>query len=239
MTQPPSDGEQAGETPLEFESWPLTRQEYISAMVHFYRAELTRANAWRLRLDTSTNWAVLASMGLISFAFGDPAHSHVSILFAIVLVMYFLVLEARRYRFFDLWRYRVRLVEENFYGPIVARELDSPDSNWGKLIEEDLLKPEFKITYWQAFRSRFVTNYASLFLILLAAWIVKLMVHPGYPREGLLRQMAIGPIPGYVPLAIVSLVYLSLLAIVIFVSKVDHPDLVYVPHPSNGSHVDF
>ena len=40
-----------------FEDYPLTRQEYISAMVHFYRGEMYRSQIWRQRLDTTTNWA--------------------------------------------------------------------------------------------------------------------------------------------------------------------------------------
>lgn len=40
-----------------FEDYPLTRQESISAMVHFYRGEMYRSQIWRQRLDTTTNWA--------------------------------------------------------------------------------------------------------------------------------------------------------------------------------------
>lgn len=222
----------------DLESTPLTRPEYISAMVHFYRGELTRANAWRLRLDTSTNWAIIASIGLLSFAFGVPAHSHASILFAMVLDLHFLALEARRYRFFDLWRYRLRMVEENFYGPILTRELHSPDRNWGDLLAGDLLRPEFKITYWQALRARFTSNYRTLFLILLGAWVGKLMLHPSVPG-GLLQQMAIGAVPGFVPLALVVALYGSLLLLNLFATRVEHPDLVYVQRGVAGTHVDF
>jgi uncharacterized membrane protein len=35
--------------PVDYESTPLTRQEYISAIVHLYRGELDRATTWRLR----------------------------------------------------------------------------------------------------------------------------------------------------------------------------------------------
>ena len=38
-----------------FESYPLTRTEYINAMVHFYRGEMHRSQVWRTRLDTTTN----------------------------------------------------------------------------------------------------------------------------------------------------------------------------------------
>jgi uncharacterized membrane protein len=48
--QPPS--------PTAFEDYPLTRSEYIAALVHFYRGELSRADHWRARLDPTTNWAI-------------------------------------------------------------------------------------------------------------------------------------------------------------------------------------
>jgi uncharacterized membrane protein len=48
-------------------------------MVHFYRGELTRSISWRVRLDTSTNWAILAVTAILTFAFGSPKHSHASI----------------------------------------------------------------------------------------------------------------------------------------------------------------
>src|SRR5437588_10372767 len=38
-----------------------TPQEFNTAMAHFYRGEITRANTWRNRLDTTTNWAVLTT----------------------------------------------------------------------------------------------------------------------------------------------------------------------------------
>ncbi|MGH7151843.1 MAG: DUF2270 domain-containing protein, partial [Planctomycetota bacterium] len=91
-----------------FEDYPLTRIEYIQAIVHLYRGELSRSNAWRARLDTTTNWAIVATAALLSYSFGDPAHSHVVLLFGTALVLLLLGYEARRFRFFDVWRARVR-----------------------------------------------------------------------------------------------------------------------------------
>lgn len=223
----------------EFEARPLTRQEYISAMVHFYRGELARANAWRIRLDTSSNWAVVAAIGLLSFAFGVPEHSHASILFGMILIFHFLALEGRRYRFFDLWRYRLRLIEENFYGPIVARDLHSPDRNWGKLMAGDLLRPQFKISYWQALRARLVSNYLSLFVMLLLAWLGKLLIQPALDGR-FWHQMSIGPIPWYLPLSFVGVLYTFLAVICFFVKRVSHPDLDYLSREDSAPpQVDF
>jgi uncharacterized membrane protein len=48
----------------------VTRNEFISAMVHLYRGELAEASAWRTRIDTTSNWAVVLSVTALSFVFG-------------------------------------------------------------------------------------------------------------------------------------------------------------------------
>jgi len=211
----------------DFENHPLSRQEYISAMVHFYRGELTRANTWRIRLDTTTNWAIVAAMGFLSFAFGTVEHSHASIVLGMLLEVHFLMLEARRFRFFDVWRNRLRMIEENFYGPLLTRDLHSPAGNWGDLIAYDLLRPRFKISYFQAFRARFLRNYAPLFVILLIAWGVKLFLHPNVTGVPWYYRMAIGPIPWYFSLSVVAIIYIGLLLLSLFAKKVRAPELEY------------
>lgn len=210
-----------------FEEYPLTRPEYISAMVHLYRGELNRANTWRIRLDTSTNWAILAVIGILTFAFGNAEHSHASILVGMLLVFHFLTLEARRYRLFDVWRHRLRMIEENFYGPMLTRDLQSPEANWGKLVAADLLNPCFKITYLQAFRNRFLRNYATIFAVLLAAWVVKVVLHQQVPGAAGLERCGIGPVPGWVTVVLVATIYLFLTAVTLFVPSVTAPETAF------------
>lgn len=213
--------------PRDFEGYALTRPEYISAMVHLYRGELNRANTWRIRLDTSTNWAILAVIGILTFAFGSAEHSHASILVGMLLVLHFLTLEARRYRLFDVWRHRLRMIEENFYGPLLTRDLQSPAANWGKLVAGDLLNPCFKITYLQAFRNRFLRNYAVIFAVLLAAWVVKVMIHDQAPGVTGLERFGIGPVPGLVTVGLVAAIYLFLLGVVLLVPSVSAPETAF------------
>ena len=56
----------------DFEHTPLTRNEYITAMVHMYRGEMSRANTWRMRLDTTTNWSVVSLGVALSISFATP-----------------------------------------------------------------------------------------------------------------------------------------------------------------------
>ena len=94
-----------------FEDYPLTRQEYISAIVHFYRGEMYRSQIWRMRLDTTTNWAVVTTAATISFTFGDPSHPHIILLLSNLIITVFLFHEARRFRYFAVYRARVRMLE--------------------------------------------------------------------------------------------------------------------------------
>ena len=201
-----------GHAKTSFEDFPLTRPEYISAMVHFYRGEMYRSQVWRTRLDTTTNWAVVTTAGMISFAFSSAEHKHFTLLLANVLITNFLLIEARRYRYFSVYRARVRMIEENFYLPLVRRSLVSPKDDWSDHIAQDLDVPKFKTTYAEAILCRLRNNYLWLYGIILVTWLVKLCVHP-YDAGSLAevyRRAAIGPIPSFAVLGIVIGLYLWL-----------------------------
>lgn len=192
----------------DYESTPLSRAEYIAAVVHLYRGELHRANAWRIRLDNTTNWAVLTTAGLLTFTFGESGHSHWALLVGMAMISAFLAFEARRYRYADVWRNRVRLIEENFYGPILRRDPVSPERDWGELVARDLFEPTFKLTRLQALRARFTRNYWALFVVLLGAWAVRLLTSPEPcgSWDELRQRLSSGPLlPWWLPLVYVGL----------------------------------
>ena len=204
------------DSPTSFEDYPLTRTEYITTLVHFYRGERSRADAWRSRLDQTTNWAVVTMGGMLSFAFSSAEHSHVTLLLANLLVLVFLGLEARRFRTFDVWRSRVRMLEENFFIPIIRRNLVSPRSTWREAVAEDLDHPKFKLTYARAVGIRLRYNYVWIFLVILLAWLAKLTLHApvgGAASAGaLIEQMAVGALPGGAVLALVIGFYGAVIA---------------------------
>ena len=37
----------------------------LTVLAHLYRGELYRANSWRMRLDNTTNWAVITTAGQV------------------------------------------------------------------------------------------------------------------------------------------------------------------------------
>ncbi len=224
----PEDG---GVFSPDFENSPLTRPEYFSVMVHFYRGELDRTTSWRMRLDTTTNWAILSVMALVSFSLGDSSHTHLGILVGMVLVMNFLIIESRRYRFFDVWRARTRMLEENFVGPILRRDLKSPIDKWGSLVAEDLLNPSLKISWPQALRARLNRNYIPIFLLLIVCWIIKLGMSIPVGEEAnfaaLKDQMRIGTWPWWVAPAFVGSLYLFLTGIFLFAKRTTRPEEAY------------
>ena len=198
---------------LDFESKPLTRTEYISAVVHLYRGELYRATSWRMRLDNTTNWAVLTTAGLLSLSFGsrDP-QSHFVLLIGMALVTVFWIFESRRYRFADIWYSRLRMLEENFYGPILRRDLDSPHTSWGHLVAEDLFRPAFKITRKEALRARFLRNYWAIYGVIGMAWSVRIFMGP-HGVEDIKLKLTLGALPWWSPVAVIAAFLLFLLVL--------------------------
>jgi len=198
-----------------FEDYPLTRNEYITVMVHFYRGEIHRSTAWRQRLDATTNWAVLTTAAMLSFSFATWEHAHILLLLSNLVILAYLAIEARRYRYFEVYRARVRMLEENFLIPIITRTLESPMRSWREMIAMDLDLPKYKTTLLEAVGFRLRRNYYFIFLIVFGAWFVKVAIHPDFARSWseYWSRMAVGPIPPGIVLAGGAVFYTSLLVV--------------------------
>lgn len=211
---------------VDYESTALDRGSYVAAIIHLYRGEISRANAWRHRLDQTTNWAIFGTTAVLGFAFGDASHSHFAVLFANLVLAMFLVLEARRFRFFDVWRSRIRLIETNFFGPILERNLQSPEIHWGHLISEDLNQPRFHLTLMQSVRVRLMKNYLLMFGVVAVAWLIKVEIHPRpalAPHE-LVERLRLGGFPLWVSLVPIIGFYVALLLVVAICRVTGHRD---------------
>jgi uncharacterized membrane protein len=198
-----------------FEDYPLTRQEYISVMVHFYRGEVHRSTTWRQRLDATTNWAVVTMAAMLSFTFANPETPHILLLLSNLVVLSYLIIEGRRYRYFEVYRARVRMLEENFLIPVITRQLESPMTSWREMLAMDLDLPKYKTTLIEAVGFRLRRNYIAVFSILLGAWMVKLMVHP-FPAvsfDQVWSRVAVGGIGAWFVIGGGALFYLALFAI--------------------------
>lgn len=160
-----------------YHGYKLDHGDFTSAMVHLYRAEITRANSWRNRLDVTTNWALIATSAAFTFAFTSAEAHHSVILLTILLVTVLMFIEARRYRYYELWAYRVRLMETNFFAPLLVSPF-RPAGDWGKNLAQSLNQPEFSVTLLQAVGQRLRRNYIWIYLVLEIAWIAKLILYP-------------------------------------------------------------
>jgi uncharacterized membrane protein len=210
-TPPPQDPEEPVWT---YRGYRLKTSEFVTAMVHFFRAEVQRANIWRQRLDTTTNWAVVSTGATLSVAFSQPDIHHGIIILNTLLVLWFLYIETRRYRYYELWSYRVRLMETDFYAAMLVPPFH-PSPEWAESLAENLLSPSFPISIWEAFGRRLRRNYAWIFLILYAAWVAKIWLFPE-PASGLeefIERSAVGPISGDIMIALGFAFYLFLLVI--------------------------
>jgi uncharacterized membrane protein len=176
-----------------------TPSEFNTAMAHFYRGEIQRANTWRNRLDTTTNWAVLTTGATLSFAFSSPTNPHFVILINTVLVGFFLFMEARRYRYYEIWSSRVRLVETGYFTQILTPDAAADDA-WMKLLVADLQSPHFNISEWEALGRRLRRNYLWIFVLLAACWNLKVYIHPvpAYDFNAFIDRATIGVVPGAV-----------------------------------------
>jgi len=198
-----------------FEDYPLTRQEYINVMVHFYRGEIHRSTVWRQRLDATTNWAVLTTAGMLSFSFASHEHSHIILLLSNLVILAYMFMEARRFRYFEVYRARVRMLEENFLIPVVTRQLESPMVSWREMVAMDLDLPKYKTTMVEALSFRLRRNYLFIYLIILGAWVLKVMMHPQFAtswRE-VWDRTAVGMFPSIAVVGAGVLFYVSLFAL--------------------------
>ena len=117
---PPPPPQESEEPVWTYRGYKLKTSEFVTAMVHLFRAEIQRANVWRQRLDTTTNWAVVSTGATLSIGFSQPNIHHSIIILNTLLVMWFLFIEARRYRYYELWSYRVRLMETDFFAAMLV-----------------------------------------------------------------------------------------------------------------------
>jgi uncharacterized membrane protein len=178
----------------------LSPSEFNTAMSHFYRGEVQRSNVWRTRLDTTTYWAVLTAAGALSFAFSSPNNPHFLIPIISILIAIFLVMEGRRYRYYEIWASRVRVIETGYFAPMLAPESVPRDQEWSSHLASDLLTPHFTISEWEAIGRRLRRNYIWIFALLALSWNLKVYIHPSPAAnfEEFLQRATVGLVPGWI-----------------------------------------
>lgn len=204
---------------------------YVNAMSHFYRGEMGRIMVWRQRLDITTNWAITSSTAIITIAFTTREVPHIIFFFNLAIVWAMLWIEARRYRFYDAFRARVRMLEAHFLVPMVMENREMLHGEWKKLVCEDLILPCFKISKLEAVGRRLKRNYIFIFILIMIAWVTKIFLHASAPIEGprsFYHALRIGHIPSW----LVAFIFIGTLVCVIAIT-------IYVSRKSTGEISEF
>jgi uncharacterized membrane protein len=198
---------------------PATPPETITALVHYYRGEIGRMAGWRDRIDRTSNWAITVAAALLSVSLSTPASHHGVLLFAMLLISLLLFIEARRYRFFDVYRARVRRMERGYFAQVLCPQAPFK-VNWATPIADSLRRPAFLMTYRAAVCRRLRRNYCWMYLILLLAWALKIsspVLQPDGSQTRHVRSLsevatnaALGPVSGWLVFGLVAFFYAAI-----------------------------
>ncbi len=192
---------------------------YVNAMIHFYRGELGRIMVWRQRLDVTTTWAITSSTTIITVAFSFRDLPHIIFFFNLALVAIMLWIEARRYRFYDAFRGRVRMLESHFMVPMITQNDRLLEGEWRRLVCEDLILPSFKISALEAVGRRLRRNYIFIIAIIMVAWALKIFMHADPKIESarsFYQAFAVAELPAWFALGI----FLGTIATVVVITFV-------------------
>jgi uncharacterized membrane protein len=192
----------------------MSPSEFNTAMIHFYRGEVQRSNTWRNRLDTTTNWAVITAGATLSFVFSSPNNPHFVIPINSILVAIFLLMEARRYRYYEIWSSRVRILETGYFAHILMPENRPADEAWAEHLAADLTTPHFTITEWEAVGRRLRRNYLWIFALLALSWNLKVYLSPLPARDfnAFIDRATVGVVPGWI-VFVVGIVFNAAVAV--------------------------
>lgn len=170
----------------------------IGALAHLYRGEVYRSTIWRTRLDNTTNWSVAALGIAMSASFAHPEASVLPLILIGCLIAVFLLFEARRYRYFNVWRARARWMETNFYAPMLRGEGAPLAQGWEEVLAKDYCEPRHHISLARAIGRRLRRTYSWLLGIQVLAYLGKISIHPVAVTSmaEFVSRASIGPIPG-------------------------------------------
>jgi uncharacterized membrane protein len=174
----------------------------LGAIAHLYRGEIYRSTIWRTRLDNTTNWSIVTMGIALSTTFSSKEASALPLILIGMLLAVFLGLEARRYRYFNVWRARARFMETHFYAQMLSGNRDADYERWRKILAEDYLHPRHHISFVRAAGRRIRRTYIWIIAIQTTAYFGKLAIHPDMANHfsEFVDRAEIGPIPGWVVL---------------------------------------
>jgi uncharacterized membrane protein len=172
----------------------MNPRDRVTALSHLYRGELHRMTTYRVRLDTTTNWAVGTTAAMISFALGNASLPHWIFGLTVALDLMFLRLEAQRYQLYRRLQRRVRIIEIGFFPEVLdgTGRLD-----WQRSLLAGLESPEAPISKLQAVSVRLRRVYLWLIGAAYVGWFVKLIQLGHVPESATMSN-----VPGLIVIAL-------------------------------------
>ncbi|WP_226043005.1 DUF2270 domain-containing protein [Natrinema sp. DC36] len=192
-------------------------EEFLSLLPHFYRGSVSQSVSAQDRLDRTTDWAITLIAALLSVVFASEDMPAYLLLIGLVLLGMFLLFEVRRYRFYDVWRSRVRFVQENIFANAFDPAGVEHHPNWREEIGDDLRQPTFKVSYLEALSRRVRRVYALLFVVIGLAWVSKITLFT--PEAQWTEAAELPGIPGLIVATALALFYLTVLLIAFWPGK--------------------
>jgi uncharacterized membrane protein len=177
-----------------------------SVIAHLYRGEVDREVTWRERLDSTTNWAVTIIAGILTYAFSSEDVAHSVILVGVVIGVVFLVIESRRFQRYDIWRSRVRSMQQNLFANALDPSAGVEQPDWRRQLSQDYRHPATKTPLVAALAHRLRRVYLPLLTGLLLVWLLRL----NGPDEPVLQAAAVSNVPGWAVFGAVVAGYLGL-----------------------------
>src|SRR5437867_4369382 len=109
-------------------------------------------------------------------------------------------MEASRYRYYEIWSSRVRVIETGYFAQMLAPESVPPDEAWAEHLAADLITPHFTISEWEAVGRRLRRNYLWIFALLALSWNLKVYLHPLPARDfsSFIDRATVGIVPGWI-----------------------------------------
>jgi uncharacterized membrane protein len=154
---------------------------FHTAMAHLYRGEIHRMTVWRTRLDATSHWAMLLTVGMTTFTLGTSGVPHFILLLGLALNTMCMVIEARRYQHLHQSEWRLGLLERGYFAPALEGRAAGPE--WRERLAADLRRPCLGLGLFAAVRLRLRRNYLMLLLFVTAVWVTKVFIHPVSARS--------------------------------------------------------
>ena len=195
----------------------ISNDQLETVLIHLYRGEVQRVNTWRNRLDRTPYWSIVMVAGMITWSYSTPTRSPALILLTIPITLAVMVLEANRYQIHEVWRSRLRMLEENFIANMLDPEASLPRTEWMKVLSNDLRKPEHKLSLWAALAVRLRRVYIWIFATIILSWFMKLTIHPTQAKSlsVTIQRGEIGYIPGVAVASFLIAILALLLSVVV------------------------